>query len=427
MKGDHTERLFLSLGMPQGIDTVKHEGYFMHEWQEAFGSRTVDVVQNRAKKVALSMIAREHILTQQGVLDEIGKPLKLTPVRKGVEASLRQVARDIQDNMPVDFKESLKEPQYDEDKGILHIIHEDFEIGITLFKLETLDKEPWVAAILLSRLADKAEIEEDLGENVQIFINQLNQACVGQATHIVSNGMVVRMAGAAQKFGPETHRWTEMIATMLLEIAAREELESGEQGPVGRYLEVLNIEAAGKIEPYTIEEIQWAALEYKNSLPRELARTVIIDELEKGVAVVVPFRAKNQVYALRTAFVVGEVANLPGGLSIMSRFYENMGLQEAYDWAKSFNGDDSKIGVDDDEEYWPQTTPWLYGSWQVWQMEQSENLLVYLGGISTRLRPYAATSDIIKGTVHEIWSSSNRYRLHQDFKEAIGGVDGTVQ
>jgi hypothetical protein len=382
-------------------------------------------VHDQARRDAIYFIAREHVLTQRHLLDTLGKPLELDRVESPRRALLTGLAEDVLAELPADLAAEFSQPAVDGDHpGYAFATTNN---GCALMTVELIEPggQTWVAVLGIAPIANIEDLDSsDLSRSEAV--NELNVSAWGDSTFLLCDGMVAQVFGAAHRAEPGMQAFKRLASHLLADVCATSEQHREEPGPATAYRRLLDIGEASSSDYYTPEELREAALSYRSSLPADLARAVDLRSTDAGVRVTIPFRTRSGTVALSALFAAtrGPDTERPG-LQVFSEFYDSLEPKHALDWAMALNGDES-VGQNDDDDTWRQTTPWSLGSWQLWHLPQEARTLVYRGRVSNTLRPYVRTEDVIRGVIHEVWSSANRYRLHQEFNEAIGGTNGAI-
>jgi len=378
-------------------------------------------VRNLAWKDALTLIAREHVLTQRHVLDEIGKPLFLEEVDKPDYTRLQQIAVDIFNNVPTDIAEMFDEPV--ERETSIAVMQTSNLGGVMFFEHKDPSGRPWVSVV--GGLGVGVTSDDDVSaEEMHEVANELNIATTGRGSFMYLNNTLMHTMGAAHRIEPGMDGWKNLVAYLVVDQVAINEMREGVQGPATAYRELLEIGARSRETLFTPDEVHAATLRYKQSLSPELASVVLLAGTEDGATITVPFHADGVSYALSTNVTVLEGDS--AGLYVMSRFYKQLDREHILSWCRAFNGDSGAVGAEDDDNTWPQTTPWSLGTWRMLELPHNKVELVFHGHVPHAVHEFVDVEDVIRGSIHEIWASSNRYRLHQEFEETITGSHGIV-
>lgn len=373
-----------------------------------------------ARRIAIGLIAREHILTQRHLLDLIGKPQELRFTTSTDTDVLTTTLHNVLAELPADVSGAFTFPNQPEETVAVTTSF-DYGAAVTAFALVDDAGAPWVAVAVVVpalQVTDPDAIDSAIHE----LTNDLNVMSRGAAPYIVHEQTVLHVAGAAHRLEPGMRSFYRLAAFLVTELLVAAEQHRGEPGPASMYQELLAIAEESSSDRFSASEIVYAALQYRDTLPPELARTVIVQELPNGASITIPFSTRAETNALTAVFMVDD-DSAQDGLHVVSQFYHPLTPSDALAWASALNAD---VSVDQsaEDDTWLVTTPWTLGAWQMWSLPQGYAALVYRGRIPHTVRAYVRTEDIIRGVMHEVWSSSNRYRLHQEFADAIGGIDG---
>lgn len=376
-----------------------------------------------ARRNALAIIAREHVLTRRDLLDTMGRPERLRGSGAPDVARLAAVGRSIMERMPDDLASRF--PEFSEgDDGMVATFDGDSGVLLALKELVAPDGSAWVSAACgtVYRGADAAA--GGLLENLNVLVNRLNMNDAGAAwstSMVADERTIVRLTGTARRLDEGLHSWFDLVAYLLVTAIAAAERGGDGIGPGTSYLEVLSLEES--TDRFTREDLESAVLAFRRSFPDDLARVVLFEQTENGVAVCIPFLADGDVQALTAVFAIGQddEGGAGPGLHVFASLYENMRTKDAYRWARSFNGDDD---VPESDDVWEQTTPWLLGAWQALEVGSDDSAVCYRGFVPNVLKRHASTEEIIRGVLKEIWVTSNRYRLRKEFDETIRSSHG---
>jgi hypothetical protein len=381
------------------------------------------VVTPEARRDALAMIAREHILSRRDLLDTMGRPDRLRASSEPDTTRLMNVGRAVLAAMPEDLASRF--PEFTEgDDGMVGVFLPGIGVLLALKELAAGDGSSWITAVCGTVYHGADEVVGGISESVNVLVNRLNLNDTGAAWSTSTVGdtrMVVRLCGTAHRVDEGLHEWFELVAYLLVSAIAASERGSEELGPGTSYLELLA--RADDVEGFAVEEIEEAAAAFRRSFPPDLARVVLLERVEDGVGVSIPFTAGGEVHALTVIATVGEREDggrCESGLRIFSGFYVDMPVRDAYRWTRAFNGDDDTPDLDD---VWDQTTPWLLGAWQTLEVEPDRAAVLYRGFVPDALHRHASAEEIIRGALREVWVSANRYRLHKEFEETMRSAD----
>lgn len=371
-----------------------------------------------ARKNALALIAREHVLTRRDLLDLLGRPERLRVCADPDVARLVHAAGSIIAALPPDLGVCLPPPSEKADGTVGSF---DSETGVLLVLKELVGSGGirWVCAVSAAVYRGPEDVRGVPPESVNVLVNRLNVADAGAAwtTSVVAGEpTVVRLCAAARPFDEGSQTWFELVAYLLATSFAASERGDGRGAS---FVELL--ERGDEAEGFSPEEIAAAAFEFRDSFPPDIARAVSVDPVEDGVGVTIPFHADGDVHALSALFTStapGEANGVAPGLRVIAGFYEQMRTRDAYRWARIFNGDDDTPEPGDS---WDQTTPWLLGSWQALEVESDTAAVLYRGVVPAALKAHATALDVISGVVREMWSVANRYRLRREFEETVRG------
>lgn len=381
-----------------------------------------------ARRHALELIAREHVLTCREALDTLGTPIVLRPApANGANVSrLRQIAAGIVQNLPADVADSIPDLAESDATPAIGGVGRDSGVLLWVVDLRAQDGTPWVGFFCGTMYANQEEFAppEDLSSTINnLNLNDATDAWVSM--EVAGERLMVRLCGSAHKVDGGLEGWYELAAYLItVAVAAGEDAESNEAAPASTYLELLDMSQRGADNVYSEASLIVAATTFRDSFSEELARTVLLDDHLGGVGVLIPFLAGGEAHALLTVFEAVSDEESPtgvGGVKIFGRLYDNLPISAALRWARTFNGDDVPSY---DNDIWTQTTAWLYGSWQALEVLPGLASVFYKGFVSNTLRRHVDDVDLIRGCVQEMWVSASRYRLSEEFDSAIGGVDG---
>jgi len=382
-----------------------------------------------ARRNALAIIAREHVLTRRDALDSLGTPLVLNSPTHGSAdyTRLHNVATAILQHLPEDVASSIPDLTESQDPPSIGGFDSDHGVLLWLLDLRAPDGTPWVAFLCGTVYTGTEDGEHDVLKNLNLTVNNLNlndAATAWVSMDLSGERLLVRLSSAAHPVDEGLERWTELASYMIaLALAAGSE-EEGTNSPAASYLELLHISQLADEDGYSEDVLRSAATEFRDSFPEELSRTVLLDVHPGGVEVLVPFLADGEVRALLTVFEAVSDTESPtgvGGVKIFGQLYENLPTPEAYKWARAFNGDD--VIPDDDNDTWIQTTAWLFGSWQALEVSPGMASVFYKGFVPNPSRRHVSDVELVRGCVREVWVSASRYRLRKEFDSTVGGVD----
>jgi len=372
------------------------------------------------------MIAREHVLTRRDLLDTLGRPERLLSAPSPDVDRLARIARAVLAELPPDLAARLPEPAEGDD-GMVGMFDADSGVLLALKELVGPDGSVWVSAACGTLYRGAEEAAGGLPESVNVLVNRLNVTDAGSAWTTSTVGderTVVRLCGSARPLDEGSATWFRLVGYLLATAFAASERGREDVGPGTSFVDLLS--RADDVEGFSADELVEAAVEFRDSFPPDLARVVMVEEAEDGVGVTIPFRADGDVHALSALFTVtapGDSGAAAPGLRVIAGFYENMRTRDAYRWARSFNGDDD---TPESGDAWDQTTPWLFGSWQVLELEGDSAAVVYRGLVPAALKEHTSAADAIRGVMRESWVSANRYRLRREFDETVRTGHGDV-
>jgi len=378
----------------------------------------------KARRNALAIIAREHVLTRRELLDTMGRPERLRSSTDPDVARLLNVGYAVLERLPEDLSARFPDLTEGED-GMLATFESESGVLLALKELVAADGTVWLSAVCGTVYHGAQEDAGGLPEGVNVLVNRLNMNDEGAAwvtTSVGESRSIVRLTGTARPLDEGSHTWFDLVAYLLATAIAASERDGASVGPGTSYVELLSLDDG--MDRFTLGEVESAAIAFRRSFPEELARVVLLERVEDGVAVTIPFRADGDVQALTAIFTVASSADTGmnrRGLRVFSNFYEDMPMKDAYRWARSFNGDDE---VPESDDVWEQTTPWLLGAWQTMEVEAGDSAVFYSGFVPDVLKRHASTEEIIRGVLKEIWMTSNRYRLRREFEETIRSGHG---
>lgn len=375
-----------------------------------------------ARRNALAIIAREHVLTRRELLDTMGRPERLRDSEHPDVERLSSVGRSILERLPDDL--STRFPEFSEgEDGMVATFDGESGVLLALKELVAADGSTWLSAVCATVYHGAGDAVGGLVESVNVLVNRLNMNDAGAAwatTLMGEERSIVRLTGTAHPLDEGAHSWFDLVAYLLATSIAASERGGEGVGPGTSYVELLSLD--DDIERFTLDDVESAAIAFRRSFPEELARVVLLERIEDGVGVSIPFRADGDVQALTALFTVpSDKSSGERGLRVFSNFYEAMSTKDAYRWARAFNGDDE---VPESEDVWDQTTPWLLGAWQTMEVEADDSAVYYKGFVPDVLKRHASTEEIIRGVLKEIWMTSNRYRLRKEFEETIRSSHG---
>lgn len=375
-----------------------------------------------ARRNALAHIAREHILTRRDILDTLGRPERLRSSKHPDVARLFNVGNAVLERLPDDLASRF--PEFSEGAdGMVATFEIDSGALLVLKELTAADGTVWLSAVC-GIVCPGAEVAAGgLVENVNVLVNHLNMNDRGAAWLTNTSDeerTVMRLTGTARRLDEGSHSWFDLVGYLLATTIAASERGSEGIGPGTSYVEVLSLD--DETDRFTLEELESAAHAFRNSFPEELARVVLLEQVDDGIGVSIPFQADGAVHALTAIFTVApEESASERGLRVFANLYKSMPTKDAYVWARSFNGDDE---VPESEDVWDQTTPWLLGAWQTIEMAADDSSVFYKGFVPDVLKRHTGTEELIRGVLKEIWTTSNRYRLRKEFEETIRSTHG---
>jgi hypothetical protein len=380
-----------------------------------------------ARKHALAMIAREHVLTRREELDTLGTPLVLRPATTN-EANLprlHQIATGILRLLPDDVVEAVPHLAESTTPPSIGGVGEDSGLLLWVVDLRAPDGTPWVGFLCGTLYAEDEAHTTPESRSTTINNMNLNDAAAAWVSmEVAGERLMVRLCSAAHPVDEGLESWSELAAYMVAVAVAAGEDDGDAAGPASTYLELLHISQRGDEDGYSEASLCFAAAAFRDSFSEELARTVLLDNHPDGVEVLVPFFAAGEVRALLTVFEAVSDEESPtgvGGVKIFGRLYDNLPIPEAHRWARAFNGDDDV--PDDDNDTWTQTTAWLFGSWQALEVAPGMASVFYKGFVPNPLRRHVSDVELVRGCVREVWVSANRYRLRKEFDSTVGGVN----
>lgn len=373
-----------------------------------------------ARRHALAIIAREHVLTRRELLDTMGRPERLRSSEGPDMSRLANIGRAVLERLPADLASRFPELSEGDD-GMLVTFDVESGVFLVVKELVSANGSVWISAVCGTVYHGAEEAAGGLAESVNVLVNRLNMNDAGAAwatTRVGEERSIVRLTGTARPLDEGVHVWFDLVAYLLATSIAASERGGEEVGPGTSYVEVLSLD--DDIERFTLDDVESAAVAFRRSFPEELARVVLLERVENGVGVSIPFRVDGDVEALTAIFTVssGAAGGKERGLQVFSNFYDSMPTKDAYRWARSFNGDDE---VPESDDVWDQTTPWLLGAWQTMEVEADDSAVYYKGFVPDVLKCHASTEEIVRGVFKEIWMTSNRYRLRKEFEETMRG------
>lgn len=374
-----------------------------------------------ARRNALAIIAREHVLTRRDLLDTMGRPEKLRSSSAPDVERLHRVGRSILARLPEDLSAPFPEFSEGED-GMVATFDTGSGVLLALKELVSGDGAVWISAVCGTVYPGAEEAAGGLPESVNVLVNRLNMNDAGAAwatTTVGEQRSIVRLTGTARPLDEGVHVWFDLVGYLLATSIAASERGSEGVGPGTSYVELLALD--DETDRFTLDDIESAAIAFRRSFPDELARVVLLERVEDGVGISIPFRVDGDIEALTAIFTVpsdGDAGTRERGLHVFSNFYQGMRTKDAYLWARAFNGDDE---VPETDDVWEQTTPWLLGAWQTMEVEADDSAVYYKGFVPDVLKRHANTEDIIRGVLKEVWMTSNRYRLRREFEQTIRG------
>lgn len=195
---------------------------------------------------------------------------------------------------------------------------------------------------------------------------------------------------------------------------AREDMEGG-RGPAWWSLQLKSIENSN---PVTSEDIKEAAFNFRGRLDPRLRDVVSVASSESGASISVPFRATGETFLLRVTFMCDKWGERKNGVRVLAFLYKPVPREETEKWIASFN-EPGREG-----EGWLVTTAWNFGSWSATEMPGNRDVLFYKGFIPSYMTHAIGLEEIIEGTLREVWATSDKYRLHEEFIETIGADSG---
>ena len=347
----------------------------------------------------------------------MGRPERLRGSKHPDVARLHAISCSVLERLPEDLASRFPESAEGDD-GMVGTFDVKSGVLLALKELSAADGTVWVSAVCGTVYRGADQVANGLAESVNVLVNRLNANDAGAAWSTSTVGdekVIVRLAGTARPLDEGSHSWFELVAYLLATAIAASERGGGALGPGTSYVELCSLR--DDVERFTVDELEKAAFAFRRSFPEDLARVVLLERIDDGVGVSIPFSTGGEVHALTALFTVPSAEEGPDrGLQVFSNFYRSMPTKDAYRWSRSFNGDDD---TPEGEDLWDQTTPWLLGAWQTAELEPDDSAVYYRGFVPDILRRHASTEEIIRGVMREIWVSANRYRLRNEFEATI--------
>jgi hypothetical protein len=404
--------------------------------RRAAGTGTVGGVREKAGLEALKMIAVEQTLLDQQLLDSVAKPIHLIRRRDSDIVQLHAVLADVLEALPEDLRPSFVTSTTD--KGYLVAVDNDLGVGLMLSEAATPGGEPWlVAAVALYRPLERPAQAEALADvtldETLSLLNWSDSGCTW-VRFAPSSGsedsdvtMLARYSGTATPVGPRVGAWRRLVATLLQEaLRAGETVLGAGEGPATRSIRLLSL---GIDRPVTPADLVTAAENYRGGLDRRLREVVFVNPSESGVCVTIPFRVFRRTIPIRVLFSVSDSTDPTYGpaVNVLAGLYKPLPTAESMSWLRSFNGvGGDNEAADDQDDDWFDTTPWTFGSWVAQDAVGDQVGVFYRGRIPFYMTSMVGLDEIVRGAVREVWSTSSKYRLHEEFQEAIGEMNGTV-
>lgn len=371
------------------------------------------------------MIAAEHTLRNKKLLDSVAKTRHLAPTTENSEMGLRTVLTAIEGHLPADIKLFLDDAHYG--GGTLVSGDRDRGVMLALRNMTEQTGERWVAATTVLHIPIETTGNTDVlhGANMRDAARELNAGsygCVWTLRETEDEGekttALVRVSGTAAPIEASMHNWRNIVANMYLEAVRAHEEINDERGPAWWSLQLKNIAHTDEI---TGRDIHMAASRFRDNLDSKLQDVVSVVAADDGVGVVVPFRAAGNTYPLRITFSADTWGDSEKGLRILAFLYKPVERTETERYLSSFNGTD----FDDTDDSWLITTPWSFGTWAAAEMPGERDILFYRGFIPSRMIDCVSLEEIIEGTLREVWATSDKHRLQEEFRETVGAIDGS--
>ena len=387
-----------------------------------------------AARAALQMIANERVLHDETLLDAIGRPVRLTKSSRPDVANLRALSESVLALLPPDLA-ALFLPLSDHDAADDKVVQMSGGLRVVAAFLEWVGPagETWVAAIVGATVpmgADEVHLPMSALDEVVNRLNWSSDSCAWSSNTVDDMTFLLRVSGSAAPLDSRLESWRHVVAHLIVDALAAAENYYGDDAaaqPASNYLKLLTLAHGPESSAFGTQELLTAAQSFRDSLASDLAQVVDVQPTETGVLVTVPFRAGSTTYPLSVVFAptapCPENPQTAAGLAFMSRCYALVPAESAMKWARTFNGDDMTSDTDD---RWDQTTPWLTGSWRSLEGPEPEKMVVYRGFVPNALKAHVSLTDLIAGTVREVWVSCDKYRLRERFNETVGVDHGTI-
>lgn len=356
------------------------------------------------------MMASQHVLRDRTKLDAIGEGVCLKASEHTDGGTLVAIASGVLEKMPADV--TFERVQDDDPVYV-------YNNTILAFRAMRDDKgQEWVCAMCAGAVVLDEDFEQEIKHGD--LLNALNRNGRG-FLWALSEQKLLAISGAARKLSEVGESWSRMVANLVVAVSEAAARIQDERSPIVSYAETLRIIADDPAHSYSWSDVSESLHQYIAELPADISDIVSrgVHASEDAVFLNIPFYDSSGHKNVTIVIDIAEESEDSDGelgVKLISVLDHDFTLSDARKWCAVFNG------IDDAEDDWHNTTPWLMGGWVYLEVSPEVFKVGYCGKVPNFQKPNTRLSDVISGVVREVWRAMDKIRLDVEFGEATAGV-----